>query len=244
LKDSALAPKIDDLLRYGRHTNRAVDTIQRQLFSAATSHLGAQVGQMSANNTVATSFPNRPWYKRYPELLVQVVLTLVAILALVYTARSYNLSRSTAEKQLRAWVTTYQLKVKRDFSVTSIFEIEVMMKNNGQTPSMNSTWKLDTHAAAFLGGRCHLTSELTSDVARGAVGAGEIIYTEVTGGPLTQACLDDLNNGRSRFVLHGSFTYDDIFGQHHFANVCEMTFNQPSSLPRTLTACPDYNDLN
>lgn len=242
MRPAAIAQKLEQLLRLVNETLTRTADVQRALNSQTAATAASPKVESARPDEAARRTGNR-WYVKHGALLVQIVLALIAVAALFYNARTYNLSRSMGHKQLRAWITLYTVRLARDFSTTAPTAVDLSFKNTGQTPGLNMEWVYDP-GLGFSGGTCarRVQAHIIVPISKGAIGPGEIASAAgIRIDPLPQACLDDLNNGSSTFSVRGTMKYEDIFGEQRFTNFCFYTTKFSIS---TLTACRDHNDLN
>jgi len=240
ISSTAIAQKLDELLRFAKQTRATTEEIHRAVDSmAGDPSRSMEPESTGSDRTIANSM--RPWNRKGAALVVQALLALFTFGALMFTAASYNLSRSMGQKQLRAWITIYDVRLVRDFSTTGPTAVDISAKNTGQTPALNLEWTFDT-GSAFSEGHCHLKADTVVSASRGAIGPGEVITNAgIRINPLLQLCLDDLKMGTSVFSVRGTIRYEDIFGERHFTNFC---FHTTKLSTQILTACEDHNDLN
>jgi len=240
MRSAAIAQKLDELLRFAKQTRTTTEEIHHAVNSPATCPSGSSPAESTGSDRrIASS--KQPWHTKDAALLVQALLPLFTLGALIFSAASYNLSRSMGHKQLRAWITIYGIRLVRDFSTTAPTAVDISAKNTGQTPALNLEWTFDTDSA-LSGGHCYLKADTIVSASRGAIGPGEVIANAgVRINPLLQPCLDDLETGASVFSVRGTIRYEDIFGERHFTNFC---FHTTKFSTQVLTACEDHNDLN
>ncbi len=178
------------------------------------------------------------WLEKLPELLL-VIFTGTLWLA---TRDLVKGAESNAERQLRAYVFPKDdsaISVVQGPSTTRPFEVNVAVKNYGQTPAH------DVVASAWVGlDEWPLKDTFNFDgppsaepVAKALIPPGATShYHTGSARPLTTEELASVNSGRLRLYIYGNVKYVDAFKKPRVTNFCYASSTEGSKGYKTAIA--------
>jgi hypothetical protein len=162
------------------------------------------------------------WAEKLPELS----LVLVTILLWWATRALVKGAESTAEHQLRAYVfleAGAEISVVQGPSTTGTLEIDVRVKNFGQTPAhdvLGHTW-VGLHEWPLPEDFNFEGPPGTEPAARGLIPPGGwSSYHTGSARPFSEAEMEGIRSGRLRIYIYGNIKYVDAFTKSRLTNFC------------------------
>lgn len=145
--------------------------------------------------------------------------------ALDIARESLKLQSEMSARQLRAYLDV-NTKPAKNFQVGLYPKAEIIVINTGQTPAHQVSIRSDlrwSRAGYPPPSYDDCAQEETGSTL--VIGAGEKMFHHVEiGTPLTQADLNDINNGKLELVFFGIISYRDIFDAEQAYRFCRLYF--------------------
>jgi hypothetical protein len=151
------------------------------------------------------------WFFSDPN---RVIATFTVVLAIIGLG-ALHVASDTERRQLRAYMVLDSVSITR-LEVGKTIEVEVIMKNTGQTPAYNISGYTAIMYDRFPLGRPFPPVE-NDNINTTISGSGGLVRGKVpTLHALTDETLAAFNAGTMATYVSGKITYIDAFGDHHF----------------------------
>lgn len=144
--------------------------------------------------------------------------TIAAAEAAQATKDSVEVARSTAERQLRAYVFPISASML-DFAIGSIPRADITIKNTGQTPAYDCTVIACIYRIGLPIVGAFPAPEVPTRMSGGSLGPGMERHPKpALNKPLCEADHTEIMDGRDSIFVFGRINYTDAFGEPRFAN--------------------------
>jgi hypothetical protein len=155
------------------------------------------------------------------------------------TENSVDLSRTTAERQLRAYIVAGAKSVNINGPEDAVsVSMQIVIKNTGQTPAYDLTVVSKTELLKHpIKMPFNFTLISGPDPSRAVLGAGETTESESKGEkPFNgdEMMIAAEPEAGARIYTWGSVTYCDVFGHQHYTNFCSsLIFDGSEAIAHT-----------
>jgi hypothetical protein len=246
MSNQSIEQKLSEIIRQCRKNHELVDHIRRFLERLNPDQIdmpgksdrdpdgkrdlqGVALDTRTGQNAAQQKKPNRFeqfWKNLPPAERIQGTIGILFFLTLLYSVRSYDLSRDTRDKQLRAYVVVTSIQVLTSKTAnqqiglqpgTNIFRF--IQKNTGQTPAKYLQLTLDPEPW-LTGGLNTSIKGPSSPATSGVLGPGDMTWNDEVLSSLSQPAIDDLNRDVAHVQIKGTITYQDVFGKNHHTLFC------------------------
>jgi len=229
-------------------TKEAWDKATQQLQRIADiSSLPGQYG----DHAIGDRNRNAKWYQaphRW-KVWVEIVAYIFAIGYAIVTFCQWHDANTNFRAGQRACVLVDKINLTTDkdgnaidFSTYRPTMIVFQIKNYGLSPALHLWSETD---GRMTGGNCDrdpFLEERSPYVSYSTLGPGGLeSYPNYGMSPISQPCLDSLNDGTATYEIRGQLHYRDIFGDEHTTEVCSRYEGMTS---HNMTACKDHTDAN
>ena len=158
------------------------------------------------------------------------------------TAHLVKITEDNTKKQLRAYVTIDEIKLRPDGPVTANIPTQfiITFKNTGQTPAQRLVFT-PLHGDEVSSSLC--TTVISKPVYYSVtnLGPGQLAHNANNAFEMGAGCIDAISQGRVPLKIRGMLTYDDIFGEHHHTGFCAQ---YEALTTRQMSACQDGEDMD
>lgn len=158
----------------------------------------------------------------YAEITIATCSVIIALAALVYTARSSARSERFQKITTRCYVTIHRADLRISYDNKSCRAI-LILKNTGNTPTVSAISTITCQAIPY--GQTIVPAASHSEMLPSPIGPGQeiTVYLDPAdfGSPLVT--IDDLMKNQIKLVLTGHVTYEDVYGQQHRLEVTAST---------------------
>jgi hypothetical protein len=154
------------------------------------------------------SNPTDPWV--IGSVLISGVVALIAVIGLWLTRKQLRIDQ-------RAWVGVHSIKGELEIGQTYVIVIE--LKNTGKTPAKNLK-VIETSRSLARDERIRFTYDPDDTEPTAALlmptGVQRIRKIVLEGREVTPAVAHSIATGEYKYVVYGTLTYSDVFGEKHW----------------------------